>query len=291
MPIVPTHVPPASPAAQPPISVYLLTFNNLRTVEAALRSVAWADEIVVVDSGSTDGTLEIVRRHASRVIEHPWPGFREQYQFAADHCTHDWSLFIDADEIVPPELAAEMRRRLAANLARPPAQRLAGFIARRRTWYLDRWIRHGAWGSDREMRLYDRRRGQWVGGLHAAVQVDGATAIFDHPYLHYTYANVADHLDTINRYTTTAAQEMAAAGRRFSLTRALAGALFRAGRDYLLKAGFLDGLPGLAIAVGNGYYVFLKHLKLRELEIAARQLPPAEKPASPDSPSRPPPSP
>lgn len=247
------------------ISVYMLTCDNIRTVEKAIESVRWADEIIVVDSGSRDGTLEIVRQHATRVIERPWPGFREQYQFAADACTHDWALFIDADEIVPPELAEEMRRELAANLQLPEDRRLAGFIAPRRTWYLGRWIRHGAWSSDREMRLYDRRRGSWQGGLHACIHVDGPSKRLKNAYLHDTYADIADHLDTLNRYSTTGARELAAAGKNTSACRAFWGGIGRFFRDYLCKGGFLDGFPGLVIAVGAAFGTFIKHAKLVEL--------------------------
>lgn len=253
-----------------PISAYMLTCNNMRTVGKAIESIAWADEIVVVDSGSTDGTLELVRRHAHQVVERPWAGFRDQYQFAADACSHDWALFIDADEVIPPELAAEMRSALAENRKLAPGQQVAGYVVPRRTWYLDRWIRHGAWASDREMRLYDRRRGGWEGGLHACIHVDGPTATLGNAYLHYTYANIADHLDTINRYSTTGAEEMAQAGKNSSALRALSGAAGRFLRDYFLKRGFLDGFPGLVIAVGSAYNSFIKHAKLAELRLAGK---------------------
>ncbi|MDT8390499.1 MAG: glycosyltransferase family 2 protein [Lentisphaeria bacterium] len=256
---------------RPKISAYMLTRDNIRTVENALRSIAWVDEIVVVDSGSADGTLEIVRRHASRVIERPWPGFRDQYQFAADACAHDWALFIDADEVIPDELAAEINERLTENAGRDNASQTAGYIAPRRTWYIDRWIKYGAWKSDREVRLYKRSLGEWKGGLHACVHVDGPVETLRNAYQHYTYADVADHVNTINRYSTTGAEDMAAAGKTTSPGRAFWGGIGRFSRDYILKRGFLDGFPGLIIAVGSAYNSFLKHAKLTELKLRQKK--------------------
>lgn len=246
------------------ISAYMLTFNNMRTVRMALDSIRWVDEIVVVDSGSTDGTLDIVGPVASRLIDRPWPGFQKQYQFAADACSNDWALFIDADEVITPELAQEMRRRLSDNAGLKPERQTAGYIAPRRTWYIDRWIRHGAWASDHEVRLYDRRLGRWEGGLHASVKVNGRTETLSNHYQHYTYADIADHVDTCNRYSSTGAEEFAEQGRRSSPARAAIGAAGRLFRDYILKRGFLDGFPGLVIAVSTAYSVFLKHAKLLE---------------------------
>ena len=249
----------------------MLTCDNMRTVENALRSVTWVDEIVVVDSGSRDGTLEVARRYASRVIERPWPGFRDQYQFAADACVNDWLLFIDADEVIPEALAEEMKERLTANSRRDAAARAAGYVAPRRTWFIDRWIRHGAWKSDREVRLYNRRLGQWKGDLHACVHVDGPTETFQNVYHHYTYADVADHVKTVNRYSTTAAEDMAAAGKKTSAVKAFLGGIGRFLRDYILKRGFLDGFPGFVIAVNSGYHSFLKQVKLAEMTMTGKK--------------------
>jgi glycosyltransferase involved in cell wall biosynthesis len=247
----------------------MLTRNNQRTVRQAIGSLGWVDEIVVVDSGSEDGTLETVREFGARVIERPWPGFREQYQFAAEACRNEWALFIDADEVIPPALAEEMQDRLRRNAARPEGNGTAGYVAPRKTWYVDRWIRHGAWASDREIRLYRRDCGAWKGGLHACIHVDGKTETLRNPYLHYTYEDIADHVDTVNRYSSTGADEMADKGRRTSALRAVAGGLARFARDYLLKRGFLDGYPGLVIAVSSAYGAFLKHAKLHERRLQA----------------------
>ncbi len=249
-----------------PVSVYMLTFNNARTVERALRSLAWADEIVVVDSHSTDATREIAGRHTSRIIERDWPGFRDQYQFAADQCRNDWALFVDADEEFPPALVDEMRAELAANQERPETERVFGYECHRRTWYLGRWIMHGGWVPDHEIRLYDRRRGSWQGGLHAKIHINGKTAFFRNFCRHYTYADIADQLRTIDRYSATAAKDMLEAGKRFSWLHLLGNPLWRFCRDYFLKRGFLDGFPGLVVAVNTAFYVFIKHARLWELQ-------------------------
>jgi len=262
---------PSDQAGKPLISAYMITFNNERTVETALRSLLWADEIVVVDSFSTDGTLDIARRFTDRIEQRPWPGFRAQYQHASEQCTHDWLLFADADEEVPAELAAEIDHELAANVARPVAEQVHGYQIQRRTWYVDRWILHGGWIPDREVRLYRRHSGRWQGGLHAKIHVTGRIAELQHLYHHYTYADISDHLNTIDRYSGAAAEEMAESGKRFSWLHAIGNPLVRFLRDYVLKRGFLDGFPGLVVAVNTAFYVFIKHAKLREREIRERE--------------------
>jgi len=265
------------PGHRPPVSAYMITYNNERTVESALRSLAWADEIVVVDSFSTDRTVEIARRYAGTFIQRAWPGFRDQYQFASGQCRHAWRVFADADEVVPPELAAEIQSELALNAARPESARVSGYYAQRRTCYLGRWIQHGGWVPDREIRVYDGARGAWKGGLHANVHIDGKVAEFRHVYQHYTYADIGDHLDTIDRYSTVAAREMFEAGRRFRLARLLFSPPGRFLRDYILKRGFLDGFAGLVVAVSTAFYVFIKQAKLWELQ---HGLGPARPPAA-----------
>jgi len=247
-----------------PVSVYMITFNNARTVEKALRSVAWADEIVVVDSFSTDGTLEIIQALATRVIQRPWPGFRDQYQFAADACTREWAVFIDADEAISPELAAEIRDELQRNCKRPEAEQVQGYYGHRRTWYLDRWIMHGGWVPDYEIRLYRRAAGQWLGDLHAKIHINGRVAHLRHFYHHDTYADITDQIRKINDYSSTAAGDMDRAVKRFSLFHMCGNAVCRFCRDYLLKSGWRDGMPGFILAINTMFYVFAKHAKLWE---------------------------
>jgi glycosyltransferase involved in cell wall biosynthesis len=244
-----------------PVSAYMLTFNNAPTVERALASVAFTDELVVVDSGSTDGTLELVRAATDRVIERPWPGFREQYQFAQNQCSHDWVLFIDADEEISPPLADEIQTLLGGVSADDSVR---GYNVDRRTFYLGRWILHGAWARDFEIRLYNRQHSRWEGGLHAAVEVDGDVGSLRHFYHHYTHEDIGDQLRTIDRYSTIGAADLEQQGCRCSLVRLIGNPLLGFVRDYVLRRGFLDGFPGLVIAVNTAFSTFNKYAKLRE---------------------------
>jgi len=244
----------------------MITFNNERTVERALRSLHWVDEIVVVDSFSTDGTVDIVTRYANRFEQRTWPGFRDQYQYASDLCRHEWRLFIDADEEISTRLATEMQAELRRNVARSSDACIAGYHGHRRTFYLGRWIMHGGWIPDHEIRLYHRDKGSWKGDLHAKVHVDGPEAEFEHFYYHYTYANISDQIQTVDRYTTTAAEDMARNGKSFSWFHLVGNPLLRFVKEYVLKGGFLDGMPGFIVAMNSVYYVFMKHGKLWEME-------------------------
>jgi len=244
------------------VSACMITFNNSRTVEKALKSVAsWASEIIVVDSFSTDGTFEIAKKYATISEQRPWPGFRDQYNYCISKAKNDWVIFLDADEEISKELAEEIAERLELD-----AGAYDGYIAHRRNYYLGRWIMHGGWVPDSEIRLFRKSKGTFAGGLHANVQVQGRVGELKHFYYHYNYRDIADQIDTINRYSLNAAQDMLREGKRFSLFDLLLRPPARFIKEYLLKRGFLDGLPGLVIAVSTMYYVFAKYAKLWELE-------------------------
>jgi len=243
-----------------PVSVYVLTSNNRRTIERCLRSLSWAVELVIVDSYSTDGTYEISKQHTEKVFRRKWTGHRDQYQYAADLTTKDWIMFVDADEEVPPELAEEIRKELAGG-----ARGLDGFIAYRSTYYLGRWIRHGGWYPDYEIRLYRRDKGKWEGGLHAKVTVDGKVGALRNQYHHYTYRGISDQIQTIDQYSRIAAEDLLRSGKKFSLLKLLFHPPFRFIKEYLFKGGFRDGLPGLIIVASTMFYVFIKYAKLWEL--------------------------
>ena len=243
-----------------PVSVYVLTFNNRRTIERCLKSLSWARELVVVDSFSTDGTYEICQKYTDKNYRRKWTGHRDQYQYAADMTTGDWIMFVDADEEVPQELAEEIREELHGD-----GKGYDGCIAYRRTYYLGRWIRHGGWYPDCEIRLYRRQKGRWEGGLHAKLVVDGKVGSLKHPYVHYTYRDLSDQIQTIDRYSKIAAEDLVRSGEKFSLFKLLFHPPFRFVKEYLVKSGFRDGIPGLIIAVATLFYVFIKYAKFWEL--------------------------
>ena len=238
----------------------VITLNEEANVDAALASLAWVDEIVVVDSGSTDQTVAIARRHGARVETRAWDGYSAQKNYAASIATNDWILSIDADERVPPDLAADIR----ALLDRGPDRR--GYRVPRVTWYLGRWIRGTDWYPDYQLRLYDRRAGRWNGRrVHESVALDEPPGRLQHELQHYAYRDLSHHLTTIDRYTTLAADQWMAEGRRVSAAGLLlhpSGAFLR---NYVLRGGFSQGTPGLIVSILNAYYVFLKVAKLYEL--------------------------
>jgi len=238
----------------------MITYNNEETIERALRSVTWANEIVIVDSFSNDRTVEVGRKFTDKIFQRKWPGHRDQYQYAADLTTHEWIMFVDADEEISPELAAEIRQELNGKL-----EGVDGFFVYRRTFYLGRWIRYGGWYPDGEIRLYRRNKGSWEGGLHARVVIKGTVKSLKGKYLHYTYRNISDQIQTIDKYSRIAAEDMLQQGETFSLFKLLFHPPFRFIKEYFFKSGFRDGLPGLVIVISTMYYVFIKYAKLWEL--------------------------
>jgi len=249
-----------------PVSVYVLTTNNRRTVEQCLKSLSWAEELVIVDSFSQDGTYEICKPYTHKLFQRKWTGHRDQYQYAADLTTRDWIMFVDADEEIPPELFEEIRTELKGK-----AKDLDGYFVYRRTYYLGRWIRYGGWYPDGEIRLYRREKGRWEGGLHAKLVVDGRVGVLKNQYLHYTYGNISDQIQTIGKYSSIAAADLFQSGEKFSLFRLLFHPPFRFIKEYLFKSGFRDGLPGFIIIVSTMFYVFIKYAKLWEMQLEKKE--------------------
>ncbi len=242
------------------LTVTVITRNEASNIAAALESVSWADEVIVIDSHSTDDTVAIARRHATRVEVRDWAGYSDQKNYAAELARNDWILSIDADERVTRELGAEISTVLESG------PKVSGYRIPRVAWYLGRWIRSTDWYPDYQLRLYDRRAGRWNGRrVHESVDLHGVAGRMHHELQHYPYRDLSHHLATIDRYTTLAAEEWLAAGRRAGALHLFFHPRFAFLRNYILRRGFRDGTAGLTVSILNSYYVFLKYAKLREL--------------------------
>jgi len=246
------------------LTVTVITRNEAANIEGALESVKWADEIVVVDSRSTDDTVERARRYTSRIEIHDWAGYSAQRNYAAEIAAHDWILALDADERVPPALAAEIRQIMQHG---PDA---GGYRMPRVSYYLGRWIRGTDWYPDYQLRLYNRRVGRFNGKrVHESVELtQGRPGTLQHDLQHYPYRDISDHVTSIDHYTTLAAEEWFAEGRRTNSLEAVVHPPAAFFRNYILRRGFRDGTAGFLVSVLNSYYVFLKILKLWELQTA-----------------------
>lgn len=248
------------------ISATIITLNEADNIRAACESVVWADEIMVVDSESTDATRAIASECGARVITHPWPGFAEQKQFAAEAATHDWIFSLDADERVSEELRASI-----LNLRNIDEGKLAdGYLIARRAFYMGRWIRGGGWYPDRQLRLYRKTRGRWHGPyVHETVELNqGArVATLSGDLLHYTINDAAEHNRMIGeRYAPLGARKMFEQGRRTTPFQVATAGPATFIRSYILKAGFRDGLAGFVIASLAAHHAFLKYLMLWEMQ-------------------------
>ena len=251
------------------LSAVVITKNEESRIEECLRSLSFCDEILVIDSGSSDRTCERAAESGARVIVNvPWPGFAAQRNFGFDAATHDWILFLDADEVVTPELRREIRR-LAAN-----GFTKAGYRTPRVAHYLGRWIRATDWYPDRKLRLFDRRRGRCRPALvHEVVTVEGSVGRLRGELLHFPYRDISDHLRTIDEYTTLWSRQALESGRRVWPLELCVAPAWAFLRNYLLRRGLLLGRVGLEISLLNSYYTFLKLAKLierREAEPASR---------------------
>ena len=246
------------------ISATIITFNEASNIREACESVAWADEILVVDSGSTDETRQIARDCGARVLNREWPGFAAQKQFANDQAANDWIFSLDADERVSDELKASIARLRAE----PEASLAAGYRIARRSFYQGRWIKGGGWYPDWQLRLFKKSRGRWAPRqIHESVKLDSGaqTGTLSGDILHYSVRDAAHHHRMIGeRYAPLAAQQMLEEGRHTSPLKIATAAPSAFVRSYLLKGGFRDGLAGLTIASFAAHHAFLKHVMLWE---------------------------
>jgi glycosyltransferase involved in cell wall biosynthesis len=241
------------------ISVTIITLNEEDRIGEALQSVAWADEIIVIDAQSADRTVDIARQYTDRVIINPWPGYAAQKNFADSQASHEWVLSIDADERVSPEVRRAIER-LKSEGPRHDGYRLA-----RRAWYLGRWINHSGWYPDYQLRLYRKDLARWQGEyVHESVRVEGSVGTLSGDLWHFTRRSLAEHHEVLGRYTSLAAEQDLARGKSAGWLDLLLKPPLTFLRSYVLKQGFRDGVAGLVIAAFAAYYVFLKSAKLWE---------------------------
>jgi glycosyltransferase involved in cell wall biosynthesis len=248
------------------ISACIITLNEERNLPRCLASVApLVDEILIVDSGSTDKTLEIAQKFGARVVHQDWLGYVGQKNFALDHALHPWALSIDADEEISPELAASVSRvRTDASADSPAAPK--GYQFSRLVFYRKKWIRHGDWYPDRLVRLFRRAEARFGGGrVHEKLELPGEHPILPGHLHHFTYENASDRADRCARYAELWALSAHEQGRRAHAWSGPLHALARFGKGFFLKGGFLDGAVGWDIAAGNAREVMLKYQLLEKL--------------------------
>ena len=244
-----------------PVSVCIITYNEEQNIRRCLVSVKWADEIVVVDSKSTDRTVDICREYTDKIILRGFPGHIEQKNFALDQAMHNWVFCIDADEEVTPHLYDEIM-----NVLEDSNPEKTGLYVSRKTEYLGEWVTYGRWYPDYKLRLFDRRYGRWGGeNPHDRVEVKGETGRLKGELLHRTYRDISHHLNVINQYTTIAANQKYARRIKFPIFHAVFSSVFYFLDSYIIRKGIFHGSRGLILSVMGSYYVFLKYAKLWEL--------------------------
>ncbi|HJT88979.1 MAG TPA: glycosyltransferase family 2 protein [Bryobacteraceae bacterium] len=242
------------------ITATIITLDEERNITRAIESLRCCDEILILDSGSVDRTVELAQKLGARVIEAGWRGYAGQKNWAAEQATHDWILSLDADEALSEALEAEIW-----NLKKNGPQYDA-YTMPRLAQYLGRWILHSGWYPDRKVRLYHRAKANWVGDfVHESVHVSGRVGYLDANILHFTCDSLSEHLKTLDRYTTLAAQELAARKLSIGWWRLILDPPWTFVKTYFLKLGFLDGLEGLIIAYMAAFYTFLKYSKARNM--------------------------
>ncbi|WP_295905888.1 glycosyltransferase family 2 protein [uncultured Bdellovibrio sp.] len=247
-----------------PISVVIITLNEEAHIERCIRSASFADDVVVVDSFSTDRTVEIAEKCGARVFKEKWRGFGPQKAFATEQAKHSWVLALDADEALSPELCAEIVESFS------DLDPEAGYLFPRKSYHLGRWIEHGGWYPDYQLRLYNKTKSQWnSAALHEKVEVK-KTLKMKRDLLHWVFDNLSDQVVTNDRYSTLGAKQLAEEGKKFSYFKMIFKPFGKFVETYFVKCGFLDGLPGFIISMGAAYSLFLKFAKLWEIERAKK---------------------
>ena len=242
------------------ITATIITRDEERNIARAIESLRCCDEILIVDSGSTDRTTELAEKLGARVVEAGWRGYAGQKNWAAEQAANDWILSLDADEALSEALEAEIW-----NLKKT-GPRFDAYTMPRLARYLGRWVLHSGWYPDRKIRLYDRGKARWVGDfVHESVMSEGRVGHLEANILHFTCESLAENVKTMDRYTTLAAQELAARRVQVPLWRVMSAPAWPFLKTYFVERGFLDGFEGLVISYMAAFYTFLKYAKARNM--------------------------
>ena len=248
------------------ISATIIVYNEEHNIADVCESVKWADEIVIVDSHSTDKTVEIATLYTNKIFQREFTGYKDKHEFADSKATGDWIFWIDADERVTPGLLASI-----TEIRDSENPQIDGYNLKRKTKYLGRWIEHSGWYPDRQMRLYRKNSSYWDGvAPHQTARVRGKIGDLDGELLHFTKQNLSEHHAVTERYATLAATDLVSRGKTVSAAGIFLKTLAAFLRVYLIKRGFLDGTHGLIIAIFTAYGVFLKYSKVWELNKVTR---------------------
>lgn len=243
------------------LSVVTIAFNEERNIVDCLNSVRWADEVIVVDSGSVDLTVELAKHFPAKVMQMEWRGYGATKNEAMQHATGDWVLWLDADERVTPELAAEIQQ-----IIKKDNGVFAGYTVARRAFFLGKWIKHCGWYPSRVTRLFRRTKGKFSETkVHEQLILEGSTGLLHNDLLHYTDPDLHHYFQKFNRYTSLAAEDLRTAGKQFSLFDLVVRPPFVFFKMFVLRLGFLDGVHGFILSVVSMSYVFAKYAKLWEL--------------------------
>ncbi|HRH41793.1 MAG TPA: glycosyltransferase family 2 protein [Pyrinomonadaceae bacterium] len=243
------------------ISASIIVYNEEDNIEELCQTVDWCDEIVIVDSNSSDKTVEIAQKYTDKIFQHEFKGYKDKHEFADSKTTGDWIFWIDADERVTPEL-----RKSVENLKKLNESGLAdGYQIARTTWYLGQWIKHSGWYPDYQMRLYRKSASYWDGvSPHETARVKGKVEKLEGEFLHFTKKSLSEHHKVLDNYTNLASEYLVKNGKIVGGFGIFIYSISAFVRTYFLKQGFRDGVPGLIIAMFTAYSVFLKYAKVWE---------------------------
>lgn len=252
-----------------PLSISIISCNEESNIARCLKSAeGLASEIVVVDSGSMDRTCEIAVGFGAKVQHLDWLGHRDQKNVALKLCTQPWVLALDCDE----ELSSELRRSIERFFEGGQSGSFDGGTCNRKVWFLGRWITHGDWYPDRKLRLFRREKARWGGSPeHDYIELDGRSILLAGDLHHYSFPSINRYIDKINVFSDVFLQRQKAEGRSWSLPANLLRPLWRFFRAYVLRRGFLDGFPGLWIAVSTAFFAFVRYSRKYEDEVTSQK--------------------
>jgi glycosyltransferase involved in cell wall biosynthesis len=244
------------------LSVIIITFNEEKNIRDCLESVKWADEIIVVDSFSSDNTIQICKEYTNNIFQRKWEGFAKQKNFALNLVKNKWVLWIDADERVSKELKEEIEKVIENN-------KFDGFCIPRKNFFLGRWIKYGGWYPDYTLRLFKKEKAYFEEReVHEKVILNGKISYLKSPILHYSYKNISDIILRIDKYSSLSSSQLLKNNKKATLWTIFSHSFFRFFLKYILRGGFRDGVPGFIIAVTSSFETFAKYAKLWERENA-----------------------